>query len=298
MKKFSEKALTYVSIIVFVAATLTYLMCSGAQKGDMVSARDMVGILDISELTPTETKRLDKLLNQEVSPCGEDISLGKALYDVESCPLAPMAIEFIMGMLMEDFNEEEVSAAYMSRYASLKGLEIPLDGSPVMGAKEPQVTLVVFSDFECPYCSKASVKLEDLVRSYPEHLAMVFKEYPLESHPMSDLAARAAFAAHRQGKFWQMHDTLFSAYGSQLTRERIDIMAQGIGLDMEQFSEDLGSPAATSAIEADRLLGEQLGVDGTPTIFVNGRKLDAGTKGLEDRIREEFLRHAVLDKKK
>jgi len=298
VKKLIEKGLTYVSIAVFLAATVTYLMCSGVRKGDLVSAREMVGILDISELTPSETKRLDELLNREVSPCGDDVSLGKALHDREGCPLAPMAVDFIMDMLMEDYNVEEVSAAYMSRYAALKGLEIPIDGSPRMGAEDPQVMLVVFSDFGCPHCAKAAVALEDLVRSYPDDLAMVYKHYPLKSHPMAEMTAGAAFSAHRQGKFWEMHDTLFSAQGSQLTRERIDAMAVGLGLDIEEFEEDLGSPAATSAIEADVKLGKELGVDGTPTVFVNGRKLDAGMRGVEERVREEFLRHAVLEGRK
>jgi protein-disulfide isomerase len=208
----------------------------------------------------------------------------------------------VIEMVKEDYNVEEISAAYVTRYAAVKGLEIPLDGSPRAGAASPAVMIVIFTDFECPFCAKAADRIRDLARAYPEHVAVVFKNFPLESHPTAELAARAAFAAGRQGKFWEMHDTLFSAQGSELTRERIDTMAIGLGLDLDQFEEDLSSTAATAAIEADRRLGQELGVDSTPGIFVNGRPLTrmedgkprmSGAAGLEERVEEEFLRRAV-----
>jgi len=297
VKRFLEKSLTHLGIAVFLSATVVYLMCSGARNTDSVTARELAGIIDISQLTPTETKRLNVLLNQEVSPCGDDISLGEALRDPGGCPLVAMGFDFIVGMLKDDYNEEEISAAYMARYAALKGLEIPVDGAPRMGAEEPSISIVVFSDFECPFCAKTAERLDEIARSYPDEIEVVFKHYPIETHTTAEQAARAAFAAHQQGRFWQMHDTLFSAQGSELTRERLDLMATGLGLDMERFEEDLGSPAATAAIEADRRLGGELGVSGTPTIFINGRRLDHGIKGIDDRLKEEFLRRAVMQKK-
>jgi protein-disulfide isomerase len=242
------------------------------------------------------------VVNAEVSPCGDDLSLARALFDPASCPLAPLAGEFVVEMLKQDYNAGEISAAYVGRYAAVKGLEIPVDGSPRTGAEKPAITLVVFTDFQCPFCSKAADALRDLQRSYPEHVAVVFKNFPIASHPKAELAARAGFAASRQDKFWEMHDTLFSTQGTELTRERIDTMAIGLGLDLDQFSEDLASTAATAAIEADRRLGEKLGVDSTPGVFVNGRPVTriedgeprmSGATGLEERVKEEFLRQAV-----
>ncbi len=298
MKKILPNLISYIGAAVFVISTVAYVMCSGARGGPApVSSRGMEGIIDVSELTPSETKRLDKILNSEVSPCGEDISLGLALYNPESCPLAPMAFDFIMGMLKEDYNVEEISAAYMLRYAALKGLEISVDGSPLRGPRDAAVTIVVFSDFQCPFCSKAAEQLDRVARAYPDHVEMVFKHYPLGSHNVAEQAARAAFAAHRQGKFWEMHDTLFSAHGSPLTLERMETMAVGLGLDLDEFIEDMGSTAATAALEADHRLGEELGVDGTPFVFVNGRPLGEGTRGLEERIQEEFIRYLVLSGK-
>jgi protein-disulfide isomerase len=290
-------------VFAVVAAAAMWFTCGGRGRSDTVDARALDAVIDVSELTPKETKRLEEVVNAEVSPCGDDTSLARALFDPASCPLAPLAGDFVVEMLKQDYNAEEISAAYVGRYAAIKGLEIPVDGSPRTGAEKPAITLVVFTDFECPFCAKAADTLRDLLRSYPDQLELVFKNYPLESHPKAELAARAGFAAARQGKFWEMHDTLFSAQGTELTRDRIDTMAIGLGLDLDQFAEDLASTAATAAIEADRRMAEELGVDATPGIFVNGRPVTriedgeprmSGASGLEDRVKEEFLRQAVV----
>ncbi|MBW2278533.1 MAG: thioredoxin domain-containing protein [Deltaproteobacteria bacterium] len=290
-------------VFVVVAAAAMWFTCSGTGRPNGVDARALGSVIDVSELTPKETKRFEKVVNAEVSPCGDDKSLARALFDPAGCPLAPLAGEFVVGMLKQDYNADEISAAYVGRYAAVKGLAIPIDGSPRTGADKPAITLVIFTDFQCPFCAKAADALNELMRSYPEHVTLVFKNFPIESHPKAELAARAGFAAARQGKFWEMHDTLFSTQGTELTRERIDTMAIGLGLDLDQFSEDLASTAATAAIEADRRLGEKLGVDSTPAVFVNGRPVTriedgkprmSGASGLEERVKEELLRQAVV----
>jgi len=250
----------------------------------------------LSELTPLENKRLEQVVNNEVSPCGDDVTLAQALLNPEHCPLAPLAGRFIVEKIINDFNEEEIGKAYVSRYAAIKGLDLPQEGSPRTGAENPIITLVVFTDFQCPFCSMAAKRIHDLLRYYPNKIAVVHKNFPLRTHPEAELAARAAFAAFQQGKFWAMHDTLFTATRSQIDRTRVEVMAEGLGLDMEQFSDDLASPAATAALAADKKLGEQLGVTGTPAIYVNGRRLDEGLRELDIRIEEEFLRHAARQK--
>lgn len=276
-----------------LAGATVWLACSAAGGQRVASAKEIATVLDIRELTPSETKRLLRVLHGEVSPCGDDVSLALALFNPEACPLAPLAGRFVVQMVMEDYNEQEISAAYVARYAAAKGLEIPVDGSPRTGPEHAAATVVVFSDFECPFCAKAAEKLHEILRQYPNDVALVFKHDPLAIHPTAELMARAAYAAFRQDKFWEMHDTLFSASGSPVDRDRLVVMATGLGLDVKRFEEDLASSGATAAIEADRSLGKKLGVDGTPTIFVNGRKLENGVKDLEVRLREEFLRRAA-----
>ena len=180
---------------------------------------------------------------------------------------------------------------FLKRYALVKGLEIPLDGSPVYGSQTASITIVEFSDFECPFCAKTAEQLKRFQAAYPDYIRLVFKHLPLTSiHPNAMLASRAAYAAHRQGKFWQMHDTLFSVQGSPLTKERIQIMAEGLGIDVDKFMEDMESPGALAAINADQERADDLGVNSTPTIFINGREVKEGLKGLQARIEEEFLR--------
>jgi protein-disulfide isomerase len=291
-----HRLLATITILLLVGA-VAWLACSAGGGRPQYQLRELADRIDSAELTSRETKLVERVINTEVSPCGEELSLAESLLIPERCPLAPLAGRFVVGMAMEDHNAEEISAAYLSRYAAIQGLGIPLDGSPRKGPAAPAVTVVIFTDFGCPYCARAAKQVELLVRAYPEHVALVFKHFPLASHPASELMSRAAFAAMRQEQFWEMHDVLFSAQGSPVDRERLEVMAIGLGLDLERFDEDLASPAATAAIEADRRLGGSLGVDGTPTIFLNGRKLESGARDLDERLDEEFLRQAVMKRK-
>ncbi len=276
-----------VSALVIVAFGYS---CSTGKGPRFVTAKQLEARIDLSQLTPLETKRLEEVMNNEVSPCGDDVTLAEALRNPEHCPLAPLASRFVIRQVMDDYSAEEISTAYLARYAALKGLEIPVNGSPRTGAEKPIVTIVVFTDFECPFCAKTAGTMHELLRRYPKEIAVVHKNYPLSSHKNAETAARAAYAAHKQGKFWEMHDVIFSALGSPLDRSRFDVMAVGLGLDLEQFQEDFASPAATAAIAADKKLAEQYGIGGTPAIFVNGRVIDEGLSGLNERIAEEFLR--------
>jgi protein-disulfide isomerase len=201
-------------------------------------------------------------------------------------------VDYILALLKQDYNVNEISEKYINRYATIKGEDIPQDGSPRMGAEKAVVTIVEFTDFECPFCAKASKTVKKIVKSYPDYVAVIFKFFPLsEIHPTAMLAARAAYAAQKQNKFWQMHDLLFISQSNELTADKISVMAKGLGLDVTKFEEDLASDSALAAIKGDIALGKKLNVKGTPTFFVNGRIVENGAENLTDRINEEFLRH-------
>lgn len=282
---------------IFISAALVLSMfsiwyaCSRHPEPRFVTARELGPYLDINELTPREAKRLEVVVNREASPCGDDVTLAEALANPQHCPLAPLAGKFVVDQVMEDYNADEISSAYMGRYAEAKGVELPLDGSPVKGAENATLKFVVFTDFRCPFCKKAAQKLDELERAYPEEVAVVHKNLPLTSiHPQAALAARAAFAAGRQDKFWEMHDVLFSANGADLSEALVNTMAAGIGLDMEQFEADLSSAAATAALETDRKLADKLGIRATPTLYLNGRLVGSSVHAVEERFKEELLR--------
>lgn len=143
--------------------------------------------------------------------------------------------------------------------------------SPIRGSRDAPVTVVEWADFQCPYCAAAAKLSAELVAAYPDDVRFVFKNYPLARHPMAKLAAKAAYAAQQQGKFWEMHDLIYAGDVNQLKIETLRGYAQSLGLDMERFEEDLNSTQAERAISADKQQARFLSVGGTPTYFVNGK---------------------------
>ncbi len=138
------------------------------------------------------------------------------------------------------------------------------------GAAEPLVTIVEFSDFQCPFCGQFAQTLHELERSYPDDVRVVFKQFPLPMHPDAPLAAMAAIAAQQQGKFWAMHDHMFKNR-TALKRDDLVRHAKDLGLDVEAFEAALDDPATKHRLDLEMMLGRQLGVRGTPSFFLNGR---------------------------
>lgn len=151
--------------------------------------------------------------------------------------------------------------------------EIPIAGSAVKGAKDARVTLVEFSDFQCPFCARSTTFADELVAAYPKDLKLVYKHLPLtQIHPNAMPAAKASIAAQNQGKFWEMHDELFAIY-KELTPEKIRGVAEKIGLDLATFDADVADPKTEERVRADMKLAQQIAVTGTPTFFLNGKRL-------------------------
>ncbi len=143
-------------------------------------------------------------------------------------------------------------------------------GSPAKGGpSNAAVTLVEFSDFQCPFCSRVTDTLDQIEESYGDKVRIVFKHLPLRMHSRAPLAHAAAEAANRQGKFWQMHDRIF-ANQRELTEAKYLEYAGQIGLDMDQFKQDMASASVKARVDADKAEAERLGVTGTPGFFVNG----------------------------
>ncbi len=150
--------------------------------------------------------------------------------------------------------------------------KVEVGTAPVKGAKNAPVTIVAFSDFECPFCSRVVPTLKQLEDQYQGKIKVAFKNQPLPFHANAKPAAAAALAAHEQGKFWEMHDKLF-ANQRALDRASLEKYAQEIGLNVGKFKADLDSGKYTAQIEADSAEGTRLGANGTPTFFINGRTL-------------------------
>ena len=150
-------------------------------------------------------------------------------------------------------------------------LDLPAD-APARGPRGAPITLVEFSDFQCPYCGRAQKALAAVEEKYRGRLRRVFMHVPLPFHDKAQLAAEAAVAANAQGKFWAMHDLLFDNQGA-LDRADLDGYARQAGLDARRFAAALDKHTYAARVAADLKQAEQVGVDGTPTFFVNGIKL-------------------------
>jgi protein-disulfide isomerase len=157
---------------------------------------------------------------------------------------------------------------------------VPVDsGDPMRGnTKDPVVTIVEFSDFQCPFCAKVTPTVEKIANEYPDKVRIVFKQLPLSMHRQAKPAAIAALAAHRQGKFWEMHDKLFEHQREM--RQHADSfkdwsagLAKEIGLDVEQFKKDFDDPALADKAESDAKLAQEVGARGTPNFWINGVNL-------------------------
>jgi protein-disulfide isomerase len=150
--------------------------------------------------------------------------------------------------------------------------EISLERAPTKGSARAPLSIVEFSDFECPFCAQAAPTIQKLLEAYPSEVRFAFKHYPLSMHKESLLAHEAALAAGEQGKFWEMHDLLFASQ-DKLERDDLIAKAKQLSLDLPQFTRDLDSHRFREAVESDRREGNRLGVDGTPFFFINGHAI-------------------------
>jgi protein-disulfide isomerase len=145
-------------------------------------------------------------------------------------------------------------------------------GHPELGSKDAPVTIVEFSDFQCPFCSRAEPTLKQVHEKYGDKVRLVYLDFPLGIHDHAIDAASAGRCAGEQGKFWELHDTMF-ADQSKLAAADLKADAKKLGLNTAKFDDCFDKGKYKSAIEADMEQGRGLGVDGTPAFFINGRPL-------------------------
>ena len=150
--------------------------------------------------------------------------------------------------------------------------QIDIKQSPVKGNPDAPVTVVVFSDFQCPYCSKLVPILDQIYRKYPTQIKIVFKNFPLRSHNYAKEAAKAALAAATMGKFWEFHDKLFENY-NQLNDAKVERIAKDLGLDPVELKKKQESPEVRDALEQDIADARSANVRSTPSVYINGHPL-------------------------
>ena len=244
--------------------------------------------VDVSRLSRGDQRTFFRLVNDLLSPCGEPVSVARCVVDERSCGRCLPAARYIGRLVGEGLDRAEVRELYRSRFDEESRHAIDVEGAPTRGAvMGADVTIVEFSDFECPYCRLAAPILERVAREHSDRVSFVFKHYPLGGHEHSRPAARAAIAAGRQGKFWEMHDLLFE-HQHALEPSDLEGYARRLGLDLERFRTDMEASETEALIDANRAEGREVGVDGTPRIFVNGRPFEESFENMDTYVREEL----------
>lgn len=254
-----------------------------ALKG-LIADRILIAEAESQDIT------VDELLAAEVAakaPVADDEEV-RNVYDLNQEQLSNVSQEVGLGRVREflaqrsyDRTLEAYVSALREKYdvESFLGpyrVDVVSEGHPMRGPAEAPVTIVEFSDFECPYCRQTVPVLQRIREEYGNQVRLVYRQFPLNSiHPRAQKAAEASLCADDQGQFWSMHDALFLE-PVELEAASLREKAAGVGLEMDDFNQCLDEGRNAERVEADIRAGVVAGVTGTPAIFVNGRPVTGG----------------------
>lgn len=231
--------------------------------------------VDTSSLTSREQREWSTYVSELLAPCSDQpVSLAQCIKESRPCSLCLPAAKFLVKRVTRGGTRSQVETAFRMRFSPDTVKTVEEGDSPSKGAKDAPVVIVEWADFQCPYCGAAAPILDKIVEQYPGDVRLVFKNYPLASHEHSEIAARGAVAAGKQGKFWEMHHKLFENQSTGLDRDVVIRLAKEIGLDEKKFVADMDSEAAADAVNRDRKQAEKLELRGTPMIYINGRHFE------------------------
>lgn len=230
-------------------------------------------VLDTKDLDEDETAVLVGVLGEQFDPCGSPKSFLDALNSESPCELAVTVGEFTVSLVQKGLSKRQITGQLLKELARRSSkAEFQLDGVPVTGNPSGANELVEFIDFQCPYCASVSGPAKELAKKYG--VALYVKHLPLTGHhPFAEAAAKAAHAAHLQGKFWEVYAALFENQVT-LSPETIEQIAKDAGLDMTRYATDVASKAVADHIARDVSDADLAKVDGTPTFFLNGMMLE------------------------
>ena len=233
-------------------------------------AREPVEGAALGGLSAADAQRFETLVDKLPSPCGKAHSLRTSRNSDEECARAPFAVDFVVQLLADGANNRDVEELYELRYGNeaQKKHDFELSLTPHKGPSDAPVVIVEFFDYGCPACATFKPMLEEVVAAFPTDAALYHKMYPLAGHPDSGPAAQAALAAAAQGKFAEMHDLLFKNMQAHKPDD-LRGYAEAIGLDMKRYEADFA--AASERVASDRKEGDAAGLQGTPTLFINGK---------------------------
>jgi len=257
---------------------------------------EFIGATLLTREAQSKGVSVSTLLEQEVNGKAARVSEAEieAFYNQNKARI-PVAMDKVHDQIRDYLREQRVEAGKNSFIKALRDkakvtsylkappvlrADVPITGSAVRGSEKAKVTIVKFEDFQCPYCKTVQPTFNELLKRYDGKIRVVHKDLPLDAiHPQARPAAEAARCAGEQGKFWDYHDKLYTN-GSKLTAEELKSAAKEVGLDTDGFEKCFASGKYKGAVQKDLLDGAQLGLNGTPAFFINGREL-TGAQPLE-----------------
>jgi protein-disulfide isomerase len=254
--------------------------------------------VDWTGLSDAQKKIALRVMNENGCNCGCKMTIATCRDRDSSCRRSLIFARTIIDALREGKPEAEVVKTLKAKADTFVEAKLPDDAgvvytidiasSPARGPKEAPVVLVEFSDFQCPYCAGLQSTLDQVLKAFPKEVKLVFKQYPLNIHQYARQAAVAAMAAHAQGKFWPLHDKMFQNF-SAINEENIKKWAREIGLSMAEFEKAMQSGVHETRVQKDIADGAAAKVLGTPSLFVNGKRLqDRSFEGFKKVILEEL----------
>lgn len=241
-------------------------------QADATRALSELPGFDFSRLSAPAKKELATVLTDEFDFCGRPLTLMASIKKGDACKHTRRLVGYAASQAAEGAPAPEIInalAKYNAGFAKPRAAFKP-DAKQCTGAADAKVTLVEFSDFECPYCAAARPILEGYVKAHPA-VRLCWMPFPLAQHPNSAIAGQAALFARDGGKFWAIHDAMFDNQLS-LSEALIKDLLKKQGLDLKAFDKVVAEKKYLDELEASKEAGKKAGVDSTPSIYVNGRK--------------------------
>ena len=208
------------------------------------------------------------MIDAELARARERVQAGTPRAGVYEATIANGATSPVMLPMPEGGGEEAAAAPDADR---VYDIAVPRN-APTRGAANAPVTIQIFSDFQCPFCSRVGPTIEQVMEQYEGRVRFVYKHHPLPVHASARPAAIALQAAAAQGRFWDMLDVTYQAPVSPETG-LYDAQARSLGLDLQRYRRDVEAPGTAAAVDADAALAKQLGVKGVPAWFINGKEI-------------------------
>ncbi len=301
-----SRLLSFLAGMVLLALPVHAAPNAASQAGSTADA----GGDRLEGLAPKDRERAAAVLEANPCLCGCRLDLAACGLEHPDCSRSSSIGQNVARLAAEGGSEEELKALVRSQpilarprppSSSLQAAQsdasvleatehtFTIDGSAFSGPAAAPVTIVEFSDFQCGFCAKSQQLLKQVLARHPEQVRLVYKHFPLPSHEQARGAAMAAMAAQAQDQFWAMHDLLF-ANRTQLNPTAFLRFASELQLDLDRFEQDLQNPVFMTRVNEDIGEGRSARLPGTPSFYINGRKLRSNSLAGFQRAIAETLR--------